>query len=119
MNLADISETVIETWTTEQLCAALIESKKIISKSEFIKELLRTTCRQGEKIKVSNGSVTVKKPNILLAYDEAFVNSEFLLDPIKPLDRKKVKAFLIANDGNVPRGVSVNYSKPIISVKVD
>ena len=46
MNLSDIKTTDISNWNNDQICAALVEAKKIEKLVDFMKDTLRERIRK-------------------------------------------------------------------------
>lgn len=118
-NFSSLTPDIIDKWDAKQLCAALIEAKKIEKSVEIIKERLRKILIPGSKTVVSNGVVKISKPGkIFHIVNENIVSETFLLPPIRPLDKKKVLAHFLATEGNLPMGVSVKKSKSSVIVQM-
>ena len=115
MNLANIQTKDIASWNNDQLCAALVEAKKIEKLVNFMKETLRERLESDTTIEVSNGKVKIGNPSMLLSHDVTTIDERFLLNPIRPLNKTLVKAHMI-DSGAPPTGVTVKWSKKTVRI---
>jgi len=115
MNLSDIKTTDISEWNNDQICAALVEAKKIEKLVDFMKDVLRERMENDTEIVVSNGKVKIGHPSMLLSHDVATIDERFLLNPIRPLNKTLVRAHM-TDSGGPPEGVTVKWSKKNIRV---
>ena len=115
MNLSDIKTTDISEWNNDQICAALVEAKKIEKLVDFMKETLRERIENDTELVVSNGKVKIGHPSMLLSHDVTAIEERFLLNPIRPLNKTLVRAHMI-DSGGPPVGVTVKWSKKTIRV---
>ena len=115
MNLANIQMKDILSWDNDQLCASLVEAKKIDKLVNFMKETLRERVESGTTIEVSNGKVNIGSGYMMLSHDIETIDEGFLLNPIRPLNKTLVKAHMIES-GVPPVGVTVNWSKKTVRI---
>lgn len=115
MNLSDIKTTDISEWDNEQICAALVNSKKILKLVEFMKETLRERVENDTEVIVSNGKVKIGRPSMTLSHDVTTIDERFLMAPIRPLNKTLVKAHMI-DSGGPPEGVSIGWRKKPIYI---
>tara|TARA_Y100001978_G_scaffold182915_1_gene180123 strand:- start:230 stop:589 length:360 start_codon:yes stop_codon:yes gene_type:complete len=115
MNLSDIKTTDISEWNNDQICAALVEAKKIEKLVDFMKETLRERIENDTELVVSNGKVKIGHPSMLLSHDVTAIDERFLLNPIRPLNKTLVRAHM-TDSGGPPVGVTVKWSKKTIRV---
>ncbi len=115
MNLADIKTTDISEWNNDQICAALVEAKKIEKLVYFMKDILRGRIENDTEIEVSNGKVKIGHPSMLLSHDVTTIDERFLLAPVRPLNKTLVRAHM-TDSGGPPEGVTVKWSKKTIRV---
>ena len=99
MNLSDIKTTDISEWNNDQICAALVEAKKIEKLVDFMKETLRERMENDTEVAVSNGKVKIGHPSMLLSHDVTAIDERFLLNPIRPLNKTLVRAHMIDSGG--------------------
>jgi len=109
MNLSDIKTTDISNWNNDQICAALVEAKKIEKLVDFER------IENDTEIAVSNGKVKIGHPSMLLSHDVTTIDERFLLNPIRPLNKTLVRAHM-TDSGGPPVGVTVKWSKKTIRV---
>jgi hypothetical protein len=115
MNLANIQMKDILSWDNDQMCASLVEAKKIEKLVNFMKETLRERVESGTTIEVSNGKVNIGSGYMMLSHDIETIDEGFLLNPIRPLNKTLVKAHMIES-GAPPTGVTVNWSKKTVRI---
>ncbi len=115
MNLSDIKTTDISNWNNDQICAALVEAKKIEKLVDFMKDTLRERIENDTEVVVSNGKVKIGHPSMLLSHDVTIIDERFLLNPIRPLNKTLVRAHM-TDSGSPPVGVTVKWSKKTIRV---
>ena len=115
MNLTDIKITDISDWNNDQICAALVEAKKIEKLVDFMKDTLRERMENDTEVVVSNGKVKIGHPSMLLSHDVTTIDDRFLLTPIRPLNKTLVRAHM-TDSGGPPVGVAVRWSKKTIRV---
>ena len=115
MNFAAIESHEIYEWNNQQLCAALIEAKKIEKLVNEMKDILRDRLTQDTTISTSNGKVKIGKSAMSFTYKEQNVDDRYLLEPIRPLNKNMVRAHL-TDTGELPEGVKVKYSKKTVTI---
>ena len=118
-DFSSLTPGIIDKWDTNQLCAALIEAKKIEKSVELLKEKIREKVISGSRIDVSNGCIRVTKPSrIFFIANENIIPECFLLPPIRLLNKKKVQAHFSITEGQLPMGVGSKNSKASVIVQV-
>jgi hypothetical protein len=115
MNFANIESHEIYEWNCKQLCAALIEAKKIDKLVNEMKDILRERLTNGTVINTSNGKVKIGRSAMSFTYEEQNVDDRYLLEPVRPLNKNMVRACL-TDSGQLPEGVKVKYSKKTVTV---
>ena len=117
-NFSSLTPSTIDSWNIDQICVALVEAKKIEKIFEQLKERAREQISPGKTIKVSNGSVKVTAPGKLFSIvNQNIVPEAFLLPPIRPLDKKKVRVYFTSTEGQLPVGIGVRSSKSSVTVR--
>jgi hypothetical protein len=115
MNIFKINSNEIYDWDNKKICTFLIEAKKIEKTVEKMKDILRNRLTQNITIKTSNGKVKLGKSSMTFTYKEKIVNDKYLMSPIRPLNKKRVRSQLIKS-GKLPEGVKIKYSKKSITL---
>lgn len=115
MNFAKIESHEIYEWNCKQLCAALIEAKKIEKLVNEMKDILRERLTPETVISTSNGKVKIGKSAMSFTFDEQNIDNRYLLEPIRPLNKNMVRAHL-TDTGELPEGVNIKYSKKTVTI---
>ena len=117
-SITKVTTADIRGWNISQVCAALVEAKKIEKVIEALKKRLRLEVEPGESIQVSNGAVSVREPGIRFTHVESQTPEEYLLPAIRPLDKRRARAHYDDTDGGTPEGVTAVISKPSVVVSI-
>ncbi len=116
-SLTGITSDKIQSWNIDQVCAALVEAKKMEKIIEQLKQRVRNEVTPGITLTVSNGTVSVREPGITFTYREDLTPEDYLLPAIRPLNKARVRAHYDDTDGEVPAGVTSKISKSSVVVK--
>ena len=115
-SLSNITISDVHKWNIQQVCAALVESKKIEKLIDVLKKRVREEVEPGASVQVSNGNVSVREPGITFSYVESQTPEGYLLPAIRPLDKRRARAHYDDTDGGVPAGVTARINKPSVVV---